>query len=300
MQEIQEYSYNSHLLNSFSEKVDTRIKELHRNRQILIGINSIEEFVLSKIKLTQFYFDIEDDLREMLQKYKSLFINCKELQEKNHSLSSTLRNFEIKNLNLEKIQNDFKQNINDLVSQIGFLKEKQLNSEDYIAYLEEKVRITERNLGTRNNSLIDDFANNRQKSFEYAEKTRNSKNNERNLYDLNYNGNRNNGNNNFYKDRRNLNNDNDRNVSNQGHFVERFLSIFKNKSSIQDENNTIDNNSHGNNLNLNYENLYNKTAEENRSEANLNIISNNPENNKREISKTIDYKENEKVINLSI
>lgn len=322
MQEIHEYSYNSHLLNNFSEKVESRIKELHHNRQTIIGINTIEEFVLSKIKLTQFYFDIEDDLREMLQKYKSLFINCKELQEKNHLLASTIRNFEIKNSNLHKIQNDFKKNINDLVSQIGFLKEKQINTEDYISYLEDKVRLTERNLGKKNNDLINEYAHSRNKSRENTNRIIN----QRNLYDLN---------NNYLSDNYDLNKLNkissldvennditykqrkiskenaDKELYYKDDFVERFLNIYKNKKQNSDPQFSVDSNNNENqtnNIRLNYDNLYNKTADEDK-DAKM-IYNNNNKNlldfksiqdselSKKPISKTIDYEENDKVENL--
>ena len=323
MQELHEFSYNNHFLTSFSEKVESRIKDLHHNRQIIIGINSIEEFILSKIKITQFYFDIEDDLREMLQKYKNLFINCKELQEKNHLLANTIRNFEIKNLNSEKIQHDFKQNINHLVAQIGFLKEKQINNEDYISYLEEKVRLMDKNLGTRNNNLMGDFTN-REKSRENELRERVNKNQrERNLYNLSYlNSNINNqnesgfgnnrsSNNKFEMNRRNFNlinsdykeynqSDKDKNFpKNKGDFVERFLSSYKNKESNEAEKSPIDSIHAGNNLN--YENHYNNTAEENRSEANVNNnikkINFEIAGKLKPISKTIDLEETEKVNN---
>lgn len=340
MQELEhhhEYTYNNHFLNILSEKVETRIKDLHNNRQLIIGINSIEEFILSKIKLTQFCFDVEDDFREMLQKYKGLFISCKELQEKNHLLAKTIKNFEIKNSNLEKIQDDFKQNINDLVTQIGFLKEKQINNEDYISYLEQKAKLTERSFGRRNNSLIGDYTNRERSRDNFIKAERVIRNDrERSLYDLSY-VNNNNFNSNEKNDMRNLNLnqsgnninfdykqnfnpiENDRDyVKNKGDFVERFLSnhSYTNKGSIEaqaQKSPYID--SHikaGNNL-IYDSNYYNNTVEDNRAEANVNcnddnyignkfnfefldnIENNNINNNKRPISKTIDYEENDKV-----
>jgi len=319
MQELHEYSYNNQFLNSISEKVESRIKDLHYTRQMIIGINSIEEFILSKIKLSQFCFDIEDDFREILQKYKSLFISCKELQEKNHLLVNTIRSFEFKNLNLEKIQADFKQSINDLVAQTGFLKEKLIKNEDYTGYLEQKLLLCEGKMERRN-------INNSMSDLGYRE---------RNLNDLNYAdkidyGNegcygsdliRNNCNNNYQVNnyRRNLNYkissnnsnfhqiDNDLSLvknMNKGNIVESVLSKCGKKESIDAEKSSIDRFRAANNLNS--DNHCNNAVQVNRTEANINNINNNNigkilnfENSENNIiiplSKTIDYEENHKV-----
>jgi len=153
----EKYEYNFNILNTFSEKVESRIKELHYNRQSIIGINSIEDFVFSKMKLTQFFFDIEDDFRELLHKYKNLYINNKELHEKNQLQSISLKNLELKILNSEKIQEEYKQNIKEFVNQISFLKEKKYKNEDHIKFLEVKLKTLDRYSNRKNNNVLDDY-----------------------------------------------------------------------------------------------------------------------------------------------
>jgi len=319
MLEIHEYNYSSNLLNIFCEKVESRIKELHYNRQIVIGINSIDEFILSKMRLTQIFFDIEDDFRDLLQKYKNLFINNKELIEKNHLLTNTLRNYELKTLNSEKIQDEYKHNINDLISQISILKEKNFNNEEHISYLEGKFKLLDGNLIRKNNIYLNNYAN-RESSrdrFLSGNKYRNEKSlnqyeiNNSNLYRRNINVNDNIRRNEFKEINdsfnqikennfnNNLNEMNDHNNNkNKNDFVEGFLKNFKNKASNPNLNKT-DNTSNinpGVNLNYNYENVYNNTANENSSNNNNIDFEVADEFRKLPRSKTIDLEESEKVI----
>lgn len=153
MQEIPDHYYSSANLNFFSEKIEGRIRDLHCNRQIIISINNIEEFILYKMKLTQFFFDLEDELRDLIQKYKSLFLNNKGLTEKNNLLCSSLRSLEAKDLTNHRLLDEYRLNINDLLNQIGNLKEKHYDYEYIIKSLEEKHRILEKNLSHSNNSI---------------------------------------------------------------------------------------------------------------------------------------------------
>ena len=145
MQNHNQSDLKSFHLNHFTEKVELILREVHINRQNLITINTIDEFISNKIKFTQFFFDIEDYLREFLQKLNISYINNKESSDKNDLLTNKLRNLENKILNTDKINEDYKQNTNNLLNQINFLNEKQFKNENYIFKLEEKIKKQEKN-----------------------------------------------------------------------------------------------------------------------------------------------------------
>ena len=74
-------------LNTLYDKTESRIKDLHSYRQLLISIKTFEDFSLYKLKFTQFFFDIEDDLRESLQNSKCAYIEIKELTNDYHNIN---------------------------------------------------------------------------------------------------------------------------------------------------------------------------------------------------------------------
>jgi len=319
MQEINDYSYNNSILNNYCEKVESRIKDLHNNRQVLIGINSIEELNLIKMKITQLFFNIEDDLREIILKLKNSFLQNKEFQDKNILLTNNLRNSEIKNVTLERIKEENKLNCNEFLNQISLLKEKHYQNQEYINFLEEKIKVMQRSSNMKNTIFFDNTSNNHILKDRFL-KYNNCFGNEENFNDYNLLMNNDisklkrkeniNDNNHdqklnqelmiddFLKNNNIINKDN---CNNQFDLVGGFLNNFykrKNDNIAGTESPNINATA---NLNLYYETLYNNTTGENKLEPKINNNYNNlgvlntNDNEKIRKCKTVDYEENEKV-----
>lgn len=150
------YSYNSTLFANISENIESKIREINYNRQILININNIEDFFSAKLKLTQFLFSLEDELHEYLRKYKNMFIQNKELSEKCEIYSNQIQNLNNKVFSLENLNNQQKISLNELFNENHFLKEKTYAKEDYIRNLEEKLKNLERNLTMKNSFIMEE------------------------------------------------------------------------------------------------------------------------------------------------
>jgi hypothetical protein len=138
-------------LNLISEKIDTKIKEINYYRQLILNINQIEEFISSKLKFTQFLFSLEEELLDYLRKYKNLFMQNKQLLDKCENFNTKNQNLELKLYSVESLSNEYKNNINELINQINFQKEKIFSKDDYIKNIEEKLQVLERNLNLNSN-----------------------------------------------------------------------------------------------------------------------------------------------------
>lgn len=274
------YNYNSTEFTLINDKIDHKIREIHQNRQLIININNLEEFSSAKLKLTQFLFGLEDELLDYLRKYKNLFIQNKELNDKCENYNSQIRNLDHKLFTCESISDEYKNNINELHNQINFLKEKNYSKDDYIKNLEEKLKIVERNLNLKNNVYMENFSGsgvglgagmkrNNERDFNLKEIKRdyndlneyeNNRNysmvnnnnislsNPNNLEKLNYYEKYNTNNANFST---NNNNDKDYVIQRQekGDFVKGFLNNY-NKNENNNDINNINNNRNDRNENL--------------------------------------------------
>jgi len=127
------------VLNELYERTESRIKDVHYLRQLLIAVKSFEEFSQQKIKFTQFFFDIEDELREALQNAKSAYIEIKELKDNLELSRQRYAIFENKSSNMEAYVKELKGNIRECLEQMKFQDTLRLNNLKYIGELEKKI-----------------------------------------------------------------------------------------------------------------------------------------------------------------
>ena len=62
-------------------KMEVKVSEIQQNRQLMININSLEDFNYHRNKLIQNMFDIEDEIRENFQLIKSTLTQKKDLED---------------------------------------------------------------------------------------------------------------------------------------------------------------------------------------------------------------------------
>jgi len=302
------YTCNSSEFTFINEKIDSKIREINYNRQLIININHLEDFMSTKLKITQFLFGLEDELLDYLRRYKNLFIQNKELSDKCENYNSQIRNMDLKLFSAESLSNEYKNNINELINQINFLKEKNYSKDDYIRNLEEKLRIVEKNLNLKNNNYMESYSRRNNNNNEAINEIKNDyKNygilNENNnqvhgghgrKYDYDYDYDSKNINLeklNYYEkynlnDESNNNNNNVRNNNNnkpQGEFVKGFLKNYNNNTNL--------------NLDNKKENLGVKVSSQNKNEKGYNFEDNDSNVGEKEEIPENDNKENLKQVN---
>lgn len=128
------------ILNELYDRTESRIKDLHSLRQLLIAIKSFEEFSQHKITFTQFLFDIEDELREALQNAKSAYIEIKELKDQLELSKQRFGILENKNSNAEGYSKELKTNIKECLDQMKFQDSLRISMEKYVGELENKIK----------------------------------------------------------------------------------------------------------------------------------------------------------------
>jgi len=135
--------FKKETLNSLYDKTESRIKDLHSFRQLLISIKNFDDFGFNKLKFTQFFFDIEDDLRELLQNTKSAYVQIKELEDRLELFINRFEIVESKYKNSDQYVKELKYNIKECFEHIKFQDNLKLNSDKYIIELEKKIKILE-------------------------------------------------------------------------------------------------------------------------------------------------------------
>jgi hypothetical protein len=216
-------------LNSKFDRIEIRIKELNLFRQSIIHINSFEDFSSLKLKFIQFFFEIEDDLRESFQSQKSAFLEIKEIKDNLKLIVGRYEALEEKSKNFEQYSKELRNNIGDYLKQIKLKdekineyekiiknlgKEKKLNESNgfnskfyFDLNINEKDKDTEKEIGlSNNNNNINYFKDKDQHkdkiNFNYinlTEENLNYENNFNNYYNNTNNTNNTNGNNRLYQ-----------------------------------------------------------------------------------------------------
>ena len=137
---------NTQTLDSIFNKTESRINDLHIYRQLLISIKSFEDFSFNKIKFTQFFFDIEDDLRESLNNTKSSYLSLKEIRDQLEITKNKNNLIEIKYKNADKYICELQEHIKDYLEQINFLENLKFSNEKLIKEHENKIKDLQHNL----------------------------------------------------------------------------------------------------------------------------------------------------------
>jgi hypothetical protein len=288
-------------LNSIFDRTEIRIKELHSFRQSLIHINSNEDFSSLKLKFTQFFFDIEDDLRESFQSHKSAYLEIKELKDNLKVIVNRYEALESKSKNFEQYNKELKSNMKDYLEQMKLKEEKINEFERKIKNLESEIRalkalnFAEReNKNALNNSLNinlteGNLPNSKTKPKIFHENIKNYNS------DI-YNNNINTQNHNQYQDQNLINNNNNNyrlyqitqftDVSNNNN--NNFLNENKRNLTENNINSTSNNDNNLRKSNLeNFENMINNNKKNNESH----IDDNNCNNNKNNDSSIIKIKQ---------
>lgn len=128
------------VLNELYDRTESRIKDLHSFRQLLISIKSFEEFSFHKIKFTQFFFDIEDEMREALQNQKSAYIEIKELKDQMDLFKQRYAILETKQIDNDTYIKQLKENIKECLEQLKIRDTVKINDEKYTCKLENQIK----------------------------------------------------------------------------------------------------------------------------------------------------------------
>lgn len=155
-------------LTSTSVTLETRLKELNKARQIINNVHSLEEFMNFKLKISQIFFDLDQEIRETLQNIKNAQLQNKEIANEREFITMKINNLESKLMNSENFISELKQNNKELVNQINFQQEKIINNESLIIQLQAKLAkyeegsdsIQDKNENTSPDKFINIISNN--------------------------------------------------------------------------------------------------------------------------------------------
>ena len=128
------------VLNELYERTELRINNLHSFRQLLKSTKSFEEFIQHKIKFTQFFFDIEDELREALQSQKSAYVEIKELKDQLDLSRQRYGILETNHADTGNYIKSLKENIKECLEQLKFQDSLTTNNEKCISEFEKKIK----------------------------------------------------------------------------------------------------------------------------------------------------------------
>lgn len=127
-------------LTSTSLVLETRLKDLNKARQMINNIKSLEEFMNFKLKFSQIFFDLDQEIRETLQNIKNAQLQNQEISNEKEFIYMKINNLENKLLNNESFISELKLNNKELVNQINFQQGKIISDENLILSLKAQLR----------------------------------------------------------------------------------------------------------------------------------------------------------------
>jgi hypothetical protein len=171
--------HHSHFENFILSKMEEKAIEIQKIRNLFINIDTMEKLQMTRNKIIQNFFSLEDDIRESYQLVKSTLIQNKDLAEQVEYLQNRSRELESKLNYLEKNSIEKEKTFHGLNKMVEMMTDKTRGDEEYIRDLEKRLLNYE--LKNQNNSqVITPIKNSSQimkiqDSLEFPEKESNNK-----------------------------------------------------------------------------------------------------------------------------
>lgn len=135
-------------------QMDGKLRELKLSRDDILNI-SPEQFKYKKSSISQFLIEIEDDYREASQLVKSIHLQNKDLEEQTEYLEKKYHSLELKNLSTETALNEVRSNMKEMIKQLQYDEEREINDQNYIKQLEHNLSMAEEKLKKRNEEILE-------------------------------------------------------------------------------------------------------------------------------------------------
>jgi hypothetical protein len=134
-------------------RMDDNIKYTESVKHEFMNLKDFNELVYSKTGIVQYFFEMEDNLKEYMQFIKTLARGYIESQEQVLDLNQRLDLSEYKLRTTEETMFGLREDIKDLVEQLRSLEEKQFNNTSYINELETNLTLAENRLRNKNEEI---------------------------------------------------------------------------------------------------------------------------------------------------
>ena len=121
-------------------QLEVKIKEINETRQTINKIKSLEDFYAFRLKISQSFFELDQEIREILQNIKDFRLQMKELISEKQFSDLKYKNLEDKYLNSVKYIEELKKNNRELVYQINLQQEEIFKNENLVLTLTENQK----------------------------------------------------------------------------------------------------------------------------------------------------------------
>jgi hypothetical protein len=121
-------------------QLEVKIKEINETRQTINKIKSLEDFYAFRLKISQSFFELDQEIREILQNIKDFRLQMKELISEKQFSDLKYKNLEDKYLNSVKYNEELKKNNRELVFQINLQQEEIFKNENLVLTLTENQK----------------------------------------------------------------------------------------------------------------------------------------------------------------
>lgn len=122
-----------------NEKLEENLKDIQKYRNIMINIRHPEQFNLERNKIIQGLFNIEDDIRETYQLAKSTLMINKDINEQIEEEIEKNKELTMKNDTLEKTLDELQMDLQSLIDQVEYYKDRDADNVNYIKELERRL-----------------------------------------------------------------------------------------------------------------------------------------------------------------
>jgi hypothetical protein len=122
-------------------------------KQQFMNFQTSHDLAYGKADMLQYFFDIEDDIRDYMTFIKRLFQSYIDAQDVIIELNDKLSLMDFKLKSTDDAMFSLRANIKELVDQLQLLEDKQLNSEGYIRELEGNLEQAEGKLREKNEEI---------------------------------------------------------------------------------------------------------------------------------------------------
>lgn len=165
-------------------QLEAKLNEINETRQTINRLKSLEEFYAFRLRITQSFFELDQEIRETIQNISDFQLIFKELLSEKNFGEQKFKNLEEKYFNSIKNNEELKKNNRELVFQINVQQEEIIKNENLVSTLTDKIKKMEKlcdknedsNSNSKNELLIDKTNNNNSTSDSFNIKNNNLSN----------------------------------------------------------------------------------------------------------------------------
>ena len=153
-------NYNNSVFDYLIQKLDSRIKNLHKTRIAINNIVDMNELRENKVYMMRHFQDIEDEINQAVNSLKALLIQNADVSEHAEICLKKARGFELKLISESKANNEQKQINENSSKEIFELKNTLEENNSLYAFLNEKITFYENKLQQKDKEILEIKAEN--------------------------------------------------------------------------------------------------------------------------------------------